>query len=162
MNIPYRLLQCLLLCTVLSAGSASATMPAEEDVLAANSQFYAALNVLFTGNADPMLAVWSHEDDVTYMGPDNSYKVGWNDVSADWIFQANKKLGGKVSPSDIHVVVGQTLAVVTNYEVGQNVDADGKPISVKIRATNTYRKENGQWKMIAHHTDLLPWLSSNQ
>jgi ketosteroid isomerase-like protein len=42
-------------------------------------------------------------------------------------------------------------------EVGDNV-VDGKPQQVSIRATNTFRKENGQWKMIGHHTDLLPFL----
>jgi len=28
---------------------------------------------------------------------------------------------------------------------------------VSIRATNVFRKEGGQWKMIGHHTDLLPF-----
>jgi ketosteroid isomerase-like protein len=34
------------------------------------------------------------------------------------------------------------------------------PEKVSIRATNIYRKENGQWKMIGHHTDLLPYLAN--
>jgi ketosteroid isomerase-like protein len=31
-------------------------------------------------------------------------------------------------------------------------------VQVSIRATNLFRKENGAWKMIGHHTDLLPFL----
>ena len=31
--------------------------------------FYAALNTMFKGDLGPMLEVWSHADDVTYMGP---------------------------------------------------------------------------------------------
>ena len=40
-------------------------------------------------------------------------------------------------------------------EVGSNV-IGGKKSVVSLRATSIYRKENGQWKMIGHHTDLLP------
>jgi hypothetical protein len=32
---------------------------------------------------------------------------------------------------------------------------------VSIRATNLFRKESGAWKMIGHHTDLLPFLESS-
>jgi ketosteroid isomerase-like protein len=42
--------------------------------------------------------------------------------------------------------------------VGSNLNAQGEPMKVSIRATNIFRKENGQWKMIGHHTDLLPFL----
>ena len=53
--------------------------------------------------------------------------------------------------------VGRDLALVQNYEIGANV-VNGVPVQVKIRATNLYRKEDGTWKMIGHHTDLLPFL----
>ena len=35
---------------------------------------------------------------------------------------------------------------------------DGKPQPVNIRVTTTFRKEGGQWKVIGHHTDMLPFL----
>ena len=49
-------------------------------------------------------------------------------------------------------------AVVVAVETGENRDADGQPLEVSIRATNVFRKEHGTWKMIGHHTDLLPFL----
>jgi ketosteroid isomerase-like protein len=30
----------------------------------------------------------------------------------------------------------------------------GEPISLENRATNVYRKENGEWKLVHHHADL--------
>jgi ketosteroid isomerase-like protein len=42
-------------------------------------------------------------------------------------------------------------------EAGWNV-IDGKPQPVSIRTTTTLRKENGQWKVIGHHTDTLAYL----
>ena len=91
------------------------------------------------------------------MGPDGKYIVGWDQVSRDWKSQAAKKLGGKIEATQVHMTVGDDLATVECTEVGENI-VDGKTIKVTIRATNTFRKENGQWKMIGHHTDLLPFL----
>jgi ketosteroid isomerase-like protein len=94
---------------------------------------------------------------VTYMGPDGKYIVGWDQVVSNWKSQAAKKLGGQITAENVHMTVGQDLATVESIEVGENI-VDGKTTKVSIRATNTYRKENGQWKMIGHHTDKLPFL----
>jgi len=129
-----------------------------EGVRATAEQFYSALNVMFTGELQPMKEVWSHGDDVTYMGPGGGFRLGWQEVLADWETQAAMKLGGKVEPKDMRITVGRDLAIVSNYEIGHNVTADGKDQEVTIRATNLFRNENGEWKMIGHHTDLLPFL----
>ena len=130
----------------------------EQPVRNAVAQFYAALNEMFTGELGQMKKVWSHADDVTYMGPGGGFQVGWNDVLKNWEAQAAMKLGGKVEPADMRITVGTDLAVVSNYEKGENINAKGEPQKVSIRATNLFRKENGAWKMIGHHTDLLPYL----
>jgi ketosteroid isomerase-like protein len=67
--------------------------------------------------------------------------------------------GGEVQAVDLRVTVGQDLAVTTCWEKGQNVGPNGKVEAVSIRATNVFRKEGGGWKMIGHHTDLLPFLA---
>jgi ketosteroid isomerase-like protein len=125
----------------------------------ASNQFYASLNALFTGNASPMQDVWSHANDVTYMGPAGGIQVGWDEVGANWEAQAALKLGGKVEPRDTHITIGEDLAIVQCCEVGFNLSADETPLAVSIRATNVFRKENGKWKMIGHHTDLLGFLN---
>lgn len=138
----------------------SAARAASDEVNAvrqANEQFYTALNAMFEGKVEPMQAVWSHADDVTYMGPDGEFTVGWDQVSNSWIRQAALKLGGEVRPEGIHTTVGQDLATVECFEIGENY-IDGKPQTVSLRATNVFRNENGQWKMIGHHTDTLPFL----
>lgn len=137
------------------------TTPARADeaaVRVAADRFYAALNVLFAGDAGPMLEVWSHAEDITYMGPTGGLKVGWDNIRPGWEAVAAMKLGGKVGPKDMQIAAGTDLAVVSNFEVGENV-VDGKTQVVTIRATNVFRLENGQWKMIGHHVDLLPFLS---
>jgi ketosteroid isomerase-like protein len=91
------------------------------------------------------------------MGPTGGRQVGWDQVLAIWKKQADKRLGGKVKPEKLRIHVGSDLAIVSCFEVGENV-VDGKPQEVSIRATNIFRKENGRWKMIGHHTDLLAFL----
>jgi ketosteroid isomerase-like protein len=131
----------------------------EQAVRAATAKFYSALQAMFTGDAGPMKDVWSHAADVSFMGPGGELKRGWPAVLADWEAQAALKLGGDVQPVDLHVTLGQDLAVTSNWERGQNVGAGGKVEVVSIRATNVFRKEGGSWKMIGHHTDLLPFLA---
>jgi ketosteroid isomerase-like protein len=57
----------------------------------------------------------------------------------------------------MHFTVGRQIAIAACVEVGENI-VDGNPQNVSIRATNIFRKEGGQWKMVGHHTDLLPFL----
>lgn len=116
--------------------------------------FYEALNAM-KGDVAPMKEVWSHDDDVVYMGPGGSIKVGWDKVFKDWESQAARKLGGKVMPKDVHFTVGDHIAVMYAIESGENTNINGKREKVAIRVTNLFRKEGDAWKMIGHHTDLL-------
>ena len=143
---------------LISENSAFADEEETKAVRAAADEFYSALNVMFTGELGPMTTVWSHRDDVTYMGPGGGFRLGWKQVLADWQTQAALKLGGEVKPKEMRITVGRDLAIVSNYEIGQNLDVDGKLRTVSIRATNLFRYESGKWKMIGHHTDILPFL----
>jgi ketosteroid isomerase-like protein len=140
---------------------AGATLHSTDDTHAvqkANQELYTALNALFTGNPEPLAKVWSHADDVTYLGPMGGILVGWEQIEASGKQQAGLKLGGHIEPTDIYINLGHDMAFVQCYERGQNFDQQGRPLPVSIRATNIFRKENGQWKLISHHTDLLPFL----
>jgi ketosteroid isomerase-like protein len=151
------------LAIALASALAGAAAPASADeraaVLAAHARFYAALNQMFKGDLAAMTKVWSHADDVTYMGPTGDYEHGWSAVLKDWQGQAAMKLGGSVTPTDMHAIIGSRVAVVSNYEVGENTNAQGKVERLKLRATNIFRREGKQWKMVGHHTDQLPYLA---
>lgn len=148
----------LLVCGSIASASSKSAAGDEKAVRAAAAQFYAALNRMFTGDLGPMTEVWSHADDVNYMGPGGGFQVGWAKVLENWKAQAAMKLGGSVEAADMRVTVGRDIAVTSNYENGENTNAKGERQKVSIRATNVFRKEGGKWKMIGHHTDLLPYL----
>jgi ketosteroid isomerase-like protein len=139
-------------------GAARAAENDEQAVRQANAAFYKALNAMFAGETAPMEKVWSHSADVTYMGPGGEMLIGWEAVAPAWRTQAAMKLGGSIQPERMHLNIGHDTAIVDCFEVGENF-VDGKQQDVSLRATNVFRKENGQWKMIGHHTDLLPFLA---
>ena len=139
--------------------TAQAENESNDEVQMAADQFYAALNAMFAGDVAPMEALWLHEEDVVYMGPDGTFAVGWEKIKAVWEKQAAKKMGGKVTAEQMQITSGHHMGVTYNFEIGENTDADGNPVKVAIRATNVFHKnEAGEWKMIGHHTDLLPFL----
>jgi ketosteroid isomerase-like protein len=157
MNLKTCALRAAILSTILASFVSSLSVSAADDAKdanAANKQFYAALNAMFKGDADPMKKIWSHSKDVTYMGPDGTYEHGYDATIANWEKQATKKLGGHIDLTDPSVITGTDLAIVSGVEKGQNAKTE----AVSIRATNVFRKENGAWKMIGHHTDKLSWL----
>jgi ketosteroid isomerase-like protein len=126
---------------------------AEMELRAANEQFYAALNDMFTGNLEPLNAIWSHGNDVTDMGPFGGRLEGWEAVSAEFKKEASMKLGGKVTCKELLVHAGTDMGYTICIEEGENMSADGKPVLVQFRATNIFRLENNVWKLVHHHTD---------
>lgn len=140
-----------------SACDVGVTPSDESTVERATDNFYKAINAMFQGDIAPLKGVWSHADDITYMGPDGTVNVGWDETLANLQKQAQMKLGGEIRHELIMVTTGQDLAIMECRELGENL-IDGKPVQVSLRATNVFRKENGEWKLIGHHTDKLPFM----
>ncbi|MFM1902678.1 MAG: hypothetical protein RLZZ440_578, partial [Planctomycetota bacterium] len=124
------------------------------------ANFYRALNVMFTGDGEPMKDAWSHADDISYMGPGGNYLVGWKTIEKEWDEQTARKLGGRITPIDVHTIEAGDLAVINCIESGEN-EVNGKPQTVKIRSSTVFRKEAGVWKVVGHQTDKLPYLEGH-
>lgn len=120
----------------------------------AAAEFYAALGAVLGGDAGPMLELWSHEDDVSYMSPFGELLRGWEPIRASWMEQAEAQLGGVVRGEELHLVEGDLLGFAVGFERGE-VQVDGTPTPVDIRATSIFRREDGRWRMVGHHTDPL-------
>jgi len=133
-------------------------MTNEQAVLAATDNFYIALNILFTGDSQPMKNAWSHAADAVYMGPDGLYLIGWEKIEQMWNSVAAMKLGGRVNPQQLHTVIGTDMALITCVEMGGN-EINGKSEVVSIRSSTTLHKSSGVWKVIAHQTDLLGYMN---
>lgn len=123
-------------------------------LMQATDKFYESLVKLLHGDAEPMFEVWSHKEDITYMGPVGGLLVGWQKIKESWTLQAKSITKGQVQPKNLHFYESDGLGVVVGYE-DSVVTVDGKLVQIKLRATSIFRMENGAFKMIAHHTDLF-------
>ncbi len=127
-------------------------MATEDEVRQASDRFYAALDSMLDGNAAPMADVWSHDSTVSTMHPLGGREVGWDAVRGSWEGAAQAFESGSHEVSDLEVRVLGDTAYTTGIE---HVDATigGKSLHFDIRATNIYRHEDGEWKIVHHHTD---------
>ncbi len=126
-------------------------------VLATVDQWFVALNAMLNGDPKPFAEIYSHSDDVTYMGAEGTYRVGWEATYADWKAQAAKSTGGEVQGADLHIVVHGDMAVAQHLTQGRVRKPDGEMADTSARETSVFRIEDGVWKMIAHHADSLPY-----
>ena len=125
----------------------------------ADERFFSALAAMFSGDVAPMESLWSHADDVVYMGPvPGLLHKGWQAIDKDWLQQAKMNLGGSIEVLERHMTVGGDLAVVHSVAKTKAQDPSDKAAQFNIRGTNVFRKEDGAWKLIAHHSDPLPYV----
>ena len=130
----------------------------EQAVRLALDGFYASLNSMLQGDPLPVKAVWSHSEDIAYMGADGGYQVGWTAMYADWEKQAMVNIGGEVVHTNVKVNVGRDIAVT--HQLVKSADVDGESLNNDklLRASSVFRKEDRKWKMIGHHVDVIPAL----
>jgi ketosteroid isomerase-like protein len=106
------------------------------------------------GNPGPLLDLWSRGDDVTVMAAVGGYQVGFDAVSRllTWASTTQKFEGWSA----------ENLATVAGPELGMSVElehyalpADAEGTDMTLRATQVYRRENGEWRIIHRHGDIL-------
>ncbi len=130
-------------------------MSAQDEVRNASTKFYAALNSMTGGDAAPMSAAWSHGDDVTAMHPIGGEQQGWAAVHDSFAQVASLAASGHVELRDQIIHAGTDLAYELGYEHG-TIKLAGESVDIHHRVTNIYRRENGEWKIVHHHTDISP------
>jgi ketosteroid isomerase-like protein len=130
-------------------------MSVKEEIVQASKQFYGALNHMLKGDATPMASVWSHGSGVDSMHPIGGRDIGWEKVDDSFKQVAKLASGGEVRLSEQRIEVDGNMAYEVGIEKGQATFA-GQKVAIEHRVTNVYRKENGKWKMVHHHTDVSP------
>jgi len=129
-------------------------MSDEAGVLAASTQFYAALNAMLSGDASGMADIWSQTATVTTMHPIGGRQVGWADVKASWDAVAKIAGGGEVVVEERIIQVAGDMAYELGIEQGHVMIAGHEVPKIDDRVTNVYRREGGTWKIVHHHTDI--------
>jgi ketosteroid isomerase-like protein len=132
------------------AASDSATFA---DVLSREQSAEAAI---YLGDPGPFKALWSRGDDISLFGAFGPCKKGWHQVgkTVDWV--AGRYREGVVTSEYEVVHEGADLAYTVGYEIG-DVVLDGAPITrQRLRVTQIYRREDGEWRLVHRHGDFAP------
>lgn len=71
-------------------------MSTDSEVRKASRQFYAGLNQMLNGNAEPLQGIWSHSAAVTAMHPIGGRQIGWDAVGGSFEKVSELASDGKV------------------------------------------------------------------
>lgn len=112
-------------------------------------------NALHDGDAGPRFAIWSTSEPVTVLG-------AWkNAVGVDEVQRLFHDLEAGFSDrvsSSMEIIAADVIgdaAYTVAYERSQ-VSVRGEPRTYTLRATQVYRRENGEWKVAHRHADTIP------
>jgi ketosteroid isomerase-like protein len=131
-------------------------MSDRDDFMAwAESRLRDAEIALHNGNAAPRRAIWSRTDPVTVLGAWKS-ATGQRELS-DLFGQLEASFSNCTSYS--HEIIAADVIGDMAYTVGYEhtqASVNGEPRKYSLRATQVYRREDGEWKVAHRHADTVP------
>jgi ketosteroid isomerase-like protein len=106
------------------------------------------------GRPEPFLELWSRADDVSIMAAIGGAHVGFANVS-ELLTAASKTQSFETwEAENLVTTVGDGLAFSIELErYGRTVDGEREEMT--LRATQIYRRENGAWRVVHRHGDVL-------
>lgn len=115
---------------------------------------YDAERALHNGDAAPRRALWSRQEPVSVLG---AWRNAYGQQELDELFES---LGRSFSDCTSYAFELHACDVVGDmaYTAGlehTSASVDGKPRAYTLRATQVYRREDGEWRVAHRHGDTL-------
>ncbi|AXJ08702.1 nuclear transport factor 2 family protein [Arthrobacter sp. PM3] len=109
---------------------------------------------LHNGDAAPRRAIWSRNEPVSILG---AWRNANGQTELEELFSL---LAASFSDCTAHAFELQAYDVVGDmaYTAGlehTSASVDGKPRTYTLRATQVYRRENGEWRVAHRHADTV-------
>jgi ketosteroid isomerase-like protein len=120
---------------------------------AAADAFYAAANQLLAGDPDAFTAIWSDRDDISHLGPTGAARTGRAAVLEQFARESAMGFRGTLVADERRFVESTDMGYLVCIERTSGMTEAGEAIRSDIRATTVFRKENGHWRAVHHHTD---------
>jgi ketosteroid isomerase-like protein len=131
-------------------------MSDRDDFLAwAESRLRDAEIALHNGDAAPRRAIWSRNEPVTVLGAWKN-AIAQKEVS-DLFGQLEASFSDCTSYS--HEIIAADVVGDMAYTVGYEhtqASVNGEPRTYSLRATQVYRREDGEWRVAHRHADTVP------
>lgn len=127
-----------------------------DDFLAwVNSRLRDAEIALHNGDVAPRRAIWSRNEPVTVLG---AWKSAAGQEEVNSLFGQLEATFSDCTSYEHEVVAADVVGDMA-YTVGYEhtrASVDGEPRTYTLRATQVYRRENGEWKVAHRHADTVP------
>jgi ketosteroid isomerase-like protein len=107
-----------------------------------------------SGRTETFQSLWSREDDVVLMGAAGSHQKGWQNVSERLSWASQHLDFGGFHVENLLAIVSGDLAVSVDLE-HMSRQIDGEIEHRTLRASQGYRLENGQWRVVFRHGDPM-------
>jgi ketosteroid isomerase-like protein len=109
---------------------------------------------MHNGDATPRRAIWSRRDPVTVLG---AWKSATGPQEIDELFADLAATFSNYRSSSMDIIAANVLgdmAYTVAYEHTQtSVNAEAR--NYTLRATQIYRREDGEWKVVHRHADTV-------
>jgi ketosteroid isomerase-like protein len=117
----------------------------------------AAARAYVSGDAEPLDRLVTHRSPATFFGPMGGFEEGAKRVVAVY----DRDAGHFQAGSETHFeILHQAASGDVGYWVGfqhaaARMKGRAEPIPMKLRVTEVYRREDGDWKLVHRHADSL-------
>jgi ketosteroid isomerase-like protein len=118
------------------------------------TRLYDAEVALHNGDIAPRLAIWSTKEPVTVLG---ASKSSTNYQETNDVFIALEQTFSDCASYSFELIAADVvgdMAYTVGYEHTQ-ASVNGEPRTYALRATQVYRREDGEWKVAHRHADTL-------
>lgn len=118
------------------------------------SRLKPAEDAMHNGDVAPRRAIWSRRDPVTVLG---AWKSASGPKEIDELFAQLATTFSNFKSCSLEIIAADVLgdmAYTAAYEHTQT-SVDGEPRDYTLRATQIYRREDGEWKVVHRHADTV-------
>jgi ketosteroid isomerase-like protein len=115
---------------------------------------YEAELALHNGDSAPRRAIWSGHEPVSILG---AMRNAGGQAEVDEVFAFLERMFSDCTSYEVDVQacdVSGDMAYTAGLE-HVSVSMDGQPRTFSLRATQVYRREGGQWKVVHRHADFV-------
>ena len=116
----------------------------------------AAEAAMIVGDPEPFKTLWSRRDDVSLFGAFGPCKKGWPQLEKTFDWVAGRYRDGTVHDEYEVVHEGVDLAYTVGYEIADVVLDGASKARQRLRVTQIYRREDGEWHLVHRHGDFAP------